>query len=484
MGRSLEAPPCWTYLETMSSDPRPILLEALTRDGSDDLVELRYHAKRSRSVAVEKGRVDQAKVAEHSGVGVRVLADGTHGFATTDRLDVAAVLRAIETARAAARASAAARKSKLPRPPATLLANGIFETEGYAELESADFEGRIRLVLDMEERARLSSSRIVSASSAYTEIFEEKGIVTSDGASAWTKVARPEFRVSAVAQDGAELQRGARSMGVTGAWDCLFGRASSEELGDQAAGMAVDLLSAGYAEGGKRKVILSPAIVGLLTHEAIGHTVEADFVEAGSCARDRIGTRVASELVTLRDSGTSDHESGAGGVLQVDDEGVPAGQTTIIEDGVLKSYLHDRHTAARFDVEPTGNARAWEYDDEPLIRMRNTYIAPGESDLDEMIAGIDDGLILDGPRNGQADANGEFMFGTLQAWSIEHGKRGPLRRGVNISGMAFEVLSTVDAVSKDFRWDLGSGYCGKGQPAKVDAGGPWLSCEVLVGGRS
>ena len=100
------------------------------------------------------------------------------------------------------------------------------------------------------------------------------------------------------------------------------------------------------------------------------------------------------------------------------------------------------------------------------------------------IADIDDGLILDGPRNGQADANGEFMFGTLQAWSIENGKRGPLRRGVNISGMAFEVLSTVDAVSKDFRWDLGSGYCGKGQPAKVDAGGPWLSCEVLVGGRS
>ena len=93
IGRSLEAAPGPTYLGPMSSDPRPILLEALARDGSDDLVELRYHAKRSRSVAVEKGRVDQAKVAEHSGVGVRVLADGTHGFATTDRLDVAAVLR-------------------------------------------------------------------------------------------------------------------------------------------------------------------------------------------------------------------------------------------------------------------------------------------------------------------------------------------------------------------------------------------------------
>lgn len=466
-----------------SSDPRPILLDALRRDGSDDHVELRYHAKRTRSVAVEKGRVDQAKVSEHTGVGVRVLSQGTFGFASTDQLEVGAVVRAIETARAAARASASVRKEKLAAPPATELADGIFETDGYAELNAASIDDRLALALAMEERARGGSSKIVSASAGYTEIFEEKGIVTSDGAHAWTRVARPELRVSAVAQKDGELQRGARSVGVTGAWDCLFRRSSSDELGDAAARMAVDLLSASYPEGGRRKVLLSPSIVGLLTHEAIGHTVEADFVEAGSCARDRIGTSVASELVTLRDSGTSDHAAGAGGILDVDDEGVHAKSATIIENGVLKSYLHDRHTAARFGVAPTGNARAWEYDDEPLIRMRNTYIAPGTQDLEEMIAGIDDGLMLDGPRNGQADANGEFMFGTLQAWPIKNGKRGEMQRGVNISGMAFDVLSTVDGVSKDFQWDLGAGYCGKGQPAKVDAGGPWLSCDVLVGGR-
>lgn len=466
-----------------SSDPRPILLDALRRDGSDDHVELRYHAKRTRSVAVEKGRVDQAKVSEHTGVGVRVLSQGTFGFASTDQLEVGAVVRAIETARAAAHASSSVRKDKLPSPPATELADGIFETDGYAELNAASIDDRLALALSMEERARSGSSKIVSASAGYTEIFEEKGIVTSDGAHAWTRVARPELRVSAVAQKDGELQRGARAVGVTGAWDCLFRRSSSDELGDAAARMAVDLLSASYPEGGRRKVLLSPSIVGLLTHEAIGHTVEADFVEAGSCARDRIGTSVASELVTLRDSGTSDYAAGAGGILDVDDEGVHAKSATIIESGVLKSYLHDRHTAARFGVAPTGNARAWEYDDEPLIRMRNTYIAPGTQDLDEMIAGIDDGLMLDGPRNGQADANGEFMFGTLQAWPIKNGKRGELQRGVNISGMAFDVLSTVDGVSKDFQWDLGAGYCGKGQPAKVDAGGPWLSCDVLVGGR-
>ncbi|MEO1696648.1 MAG: TldD/PmbA family protein [Planctomycetota bacterium] len=467
-----------------SHDPRGVLADALARAGVDGHVELRYHQKRSRSVAVEKGRVDQARAAEHTGVGVRVLAGGTFGFASTDRLEADAVVRAIETAAAAARASASARTERLEAPPATEhLAVGEYETDGYAELRASDLESRVALALAMEERTRGQSTKITSAATSYSEVFEEKGIVTSDGARAWTRVARPELRVSAVASADGELQRGARTVGVTGAWDCLFQAATSEELGDAAARMAVDLLSAGYAEGGKRKVVLSPSIVGLLTHEAIGHTVEADFVEAGSCARDRVGTRVASELVTLRDSGASEHVRGAGGIVPVDDEGVLTRPATIIEDGVLRSYLHDRHTAARFGVEPAGNARAWEYDDEPLIRMRNTYIEPGTSTLDEIVAGIDDGLLLDGPRNGQADANGEFMFGTLQAWPIKNGRRGPLQRGVNISGLAFDVLSTVDAVSSDFRWDLGAGYCGKGQPAKVDAGGPWLSCEVLVGGR-
>ena len=116
--------------------------------------------------------------------------------------------------------------------------------------------------------------------------------------------------------------------------------------------------------------------------------------------------------------------------------------------------------------------------------MRNTYIVPGTATLDEMIANIEDGYLLDGPANGQADSNGEFMFGTREAYRIQNGKRGPLLRGVNISGTAFDVMRTVDAVGREFKWDLGSGYCGKGQPAKVDAGGPWLSCEVIVGGRT
>lgn len=464
-------------------DPTDLLTEALDRSAGG-FVELRYHKKRTRSVAVEKGRVDQAKIAEHTGVGVRVLEHGTFGFASTDRLETESVRRAIDAARKAARSSAVAKKSRTEAPPATELAQGRFDAPGYEELEARPLEESLQLVLDLEKSARESSTAIQSAGCSYTETFEEKGIVTSDGAKAWTRLVRPEFRVMAVAQKDGEIQRDSETSGVTGAWDCLFRKAAPEELAQKAAKNAVDLLSAGYPSGGRKRVLLSPALVGLLTHEAIGHTVEADFVQAGSCAAGKLGHTVASELVTLCDSGRSEYYAGAGGTLAVDDEGVPTQRTTIIANGVLKSYLHDRESAAHFGVAPTGNARAWEYDNEPLIRMRNTYIAPGDTTLEEMIAGIEDGLMLDGPRNGQADANGEFMFGTARAWPIIKGKLGPLMRGVNISGIAFDVLKSVDRVGSEFAWDLGSGFCGKGQPAKVDAGGPWISCEVLVGGRA
>jgi TldD protein len=187
--------------------------------------------------------------------------------------------------------------------------------------------------------------------------------------------------------------------------------------------------------------------------------------------------------VTLCDSGASEHVDGAGGTILVDDEGVPAGRTVIIEQGKLVSYLHNRESAARMGVSPTGSARAWEYTDQPLIRMRNTYIEPGSTTLEEMIATCKDGWLLDGPRNGQADATGEFMFGVTTARRIKNGKLGELVKGVTVTGNAFEVLGTVDAVSKEFVWDLGSGHCGKGQPAKVDAGGPYIRCRAILGGQ-
>ena len=339
------------------------------------------------------------------------------------------------------------------------------------------------MVRETEEKLRKTSKQVESSSCQYSEVFEEKIILTTDGADCHLRLVRPEFRLSAFAADGAKRTRGHESTGATGGWDCLFRNHSVESLIDETGKNAVNLLKAEAPAGGKTKVILSPAMVGLLSHEAIGHTVEADFVLAGSVAAQQLNQSVASELVTLADSGHSEFNEGAGGTLPVDDEGVKTRRVDIIKNGKLVSYLHNRETAAHFGVEPGGNARAWEFSDEPLIRMRNTFVQPGKSEVEEMISGIQDGFFIDGAEGGQADATGEFMFGASKVRKIRNGKLAENVQRVTVAGQAFEVLKTVDAVSRDFRWDLGAGHCGKGQPAKVDAGGPYLRCELIVGGQ-
>ena len=158
--------------------------------------------------------------------------------------------------------------------------------------------------------------------------------------------------------------------------------------------------------------------------------------------------------------------------------------TVIINKGVLNSYLHNRESASIFGTTSQGNARAFTYRDEPIIRMTNTFIMPGEDRLDEMIAGIDEGfLFIDLAHGGQADSSAEFMFGFSEAYKIEHGSLKGLVKGVTISGQAFDVLKSVDAISSDFQLDTGAGHCGKWQLAKVDGGGPYLRCKVTVGGR-
>jgi TldD protein len=460
------------------------LLESALSRASGPWLELRLHDRRTRTISVEDGRTEVARAVRHCGVGVRAFVDGAWGFASTSILTDAAIDNAVAAAVAAARATGAAKVRVGQRPadhPAGVMwRSGLFTSPMTEPVSTRSLDEKIALVTQTEARAKAAGRAITSSSCTYTELVDEKFIATSDGARVHIRDDKPELRVIAVAGLDGELQTAIEAAGKTGGFGELFATRSPEVLAEQAAKTATDLLRARYVDGGRKQVILSPDVVGLLVHEAIGHTVEADFVLAGSAAAGKIGKVVASPLVTLCDSGQSEYEGGAGGVVLVDDEGVPTRKVKIIEDGVLRSYLHNRETAAHFGVEPTGNARAFEFDNEPLIRMRNTYIEPGTTSLDAMIDGVEDGWLLKGAKNGQADANAEFMFVVGEAYPIKNGKLGALHRGTTITGDAFEVLSSVDAVGDVFAWDLGSGYCGKGQPAKVDAGGPHLRCVATL----
>ncbi|MCC6277173.1 MAG: TldD/PmbA family protein, partial [Oligoflexia bacterium] len=351
----------------------PDLKERLTKILAQSLgwTEVRYHQKSSHVLGVLKGEVNEMSSKHYEGVGVRCLYNGTWGFASTGDLTEAGLIRALKNAELMAR-EMNPKKNKKVELAKVKLAQGNFFLPGYDELEKISWEEKFKLVSETEKKLRASSPQVESASCLYAEIFEDKIIMTSDGADAHMRWVRPEFRLAVFAADGTRRTRGHESVGSTGAWDCLFRDTTIDKLVEDSGKNAIDLLKAEDPGGGKAKVILSPAMVGLLSHEAIGHTVEADFVLAGSVAAQKLNEMVASPLVTLADSGQSEFTVGAGGTLPVDDEGVFSKRVDIIKDGKLVSYLHNRESATHFGVEPTGNARAWEFSDEPLIRMRNT----------------------------------------------------------------------------------------------------------------
>jgi TldD protein len=206
------------------------------------------------------------------------------------------------------------------------------------------------------------------------------------------------------------------------------------------------------------------------------------MVLGGSVAGEYVGKRVGSDLVNMVDFAHSAYGATCPVPVYVDDEGTQARDAVLIERGILKGFMHNRETAAHFEAEPTGNAKAYRFSDEPIIRMRNTTVLPGESNLEQMIGSIDDGYYLMRFNNGQADSTSEFMFGINLGYEIKHGKLGRAIRDTTISGVAFETLKTVSMVSKEISWSC-SGMCGKKQMIPVGMGGPAIKLRVAIGGR-
>jgi len=233
---------------------------------------------------------------------------------------------------------------------------------------------------------------------------------------------------------------------------------------------------------GRHTVVLASKLAGILAHEAIGHTTEADIVKGGSVAREMLGQKAASPLVSLVDFAHTALGKTCPSPVYFDDEGTPAQDTVIIKDGILVGFMHSKQTAHEFSAKATGHARAWAFNDEPLIRMRNTAILPGTHSVEEMIASVEDGYFLMDHSNGQADSTSEFMFGVTMGYEIKNGKLGRALLDTTVSGVAFDMLKTVSMISRDFSW-VSYGTCGKKQPMFVGMGGPAIKCEITLGGQ-
>ena len=311
----------------------------------------------------------------------------------------------------------------------------------------------------------------------------EKSLFTSDGSESYSMTPRAHlYVVLSIEKDGSPINL-MDIWGGLGQLEDKFTEPSNiyididsmvEKLKQKANGI--------HSDAGFKDVILDADLAGILAHEAIGHTTEADLVMAGSVAGDYLGQSVASPLVTLIDYANTCNGEICPVPVYVDDEGTKSEDAVIIENGILKSFMHNKDSARHFEKAPTGNARAYEFSDEPLIRMRNTAFVPGNHSLEEMIASIDDGYYLVKTGNGQADSTSEFTFAITMGYEIKNGKLGRAIKDTTISGVAFDVLKTVDMISSDMVWSSG-GMCGKKQWIPVGMGGPAIKCKVNIGGR-
>ncbi len=442
--------------------------------------ELRLQENRNIHIAFVRGNNTANSRAHNGGVCARVYQAGSWGLASSPDVSAEAIASVVKTATAnAAFLDAKTAKGRGSLPLTRAEAHHDFATKrprlGQKELVQFAREVDSHIAAQYP----LLSSRTVSLSC----LDIEKTLLTSDGSYSYSMTPRSQIHVAmSIHRDGRPVDLG-KTYGGLGQFEDVFESpavllAGLEEQYQHLARKAEGV----FADAGVRTCVLDAELAGILAHEAIGHTTEADLVMGGSVAGALVGKEAASPLVTLVDFAHTCAGTICPVPVYVDDEGTPAEDAVLIDQGVLKGFLHNKESALHFGVAPTGNARAFTFSDEPLIRMRNTAILPGTSKLADMIASVDDGYYLVRPSNGQADSTSEFMFGITLGYEIRNGKLGRAIRDTTIAGVAFEVLKTVSMVSDEMRW-MSGGMCGKKQPIPVGMGGPAIKCRISIGGR-
>jgi TldD protein len=446
----------------------------------DSYLETRHHELRKTRMTLVDGNLTGNVRSLQAGVSARAYLGGYWGFASAPADGAGVMARVRQQAADNARAMA----SFGPRAALALPGGhhrGEQRVQGVAPLSAADCADRMAALHAhcMARYPGLRSTRVI-----VTDEHHTKQLATEGGAQSVALIQRAAVYVVLVGEDehGAPIELMEIVSGLGSLADIDWSLATLAPRLDTLHGHLQAKRHAVPARGGEHTVVLSADLAGMLAHEAMGHPCEADAVLSGAVTASLQGQRMASELITMVD--LAHHFQGQELMcpVYVDDEGTPAEDVTMIDRGMLRQFMHSRETAARLGLPPSGNARAYGPDDEPLVRMRNTAILPGSSTLDELVAGVDDGYLLLDTSNGQADATTEFMFGVNLAYEIKGGKLGAAVRDTTLSGSALKVLQSVDGVGREMKWSC-NGYCGKKQPMVVSVGGPALRARAHLGGE-
>jgi TldD protein len=453
------------------------LLGAALGSGGD-YADLYFEHTSGADFVLEDGRVRTVGRGVTLGLGVRVLRGDATGYAYTEELAEDRMLEAARTAAQIAASGAA---------PGPIAVKPVPLQDRYPVAEpslSRAGADKVALLRRADAAARAFDPRIVRVAASLVERWREVLVVTSDGHLARDRQPMIRFGVDVVAEEGAQRQ-GGRSGGAGRFGMEFFVRPgqSPEEHGREAARLAIGMLHAVAAPAGPMEVVLGAGESGILLHEAVGHGLEADFNrKRTSNYTDQIGKQVASPLCTMVDDGTV---ANARGSINVDDEGNEGKRNVLIEDGILVGYMQDRLSSKHFGTTPSGNGRRESFRHEPLPRMTNTYLTPGNDDPEDIIKSVSRGIYAKRFAGGQVNiSNGDFVFALTESYLIEDGKLTAPLKGVNLIGNGPDVLRKVTMLGSDYELSEGTWTCGKdGQSVPVGIGTPTMKIsEITVGG--
>ena len=442
-----------------------------------DYADLYCQSTRFETWTVEDGIVRDGVFSVDQGVGVRAISGEKTGFAYADQLDLESLTDAVKAARSIAHSGGDAQYR---------IGQGRAVTPLYPAVDplpSRSDNEKVALLARLDQEARAMDKRVIEVIASLVGLYDVVLIVASDGTLAADVRPLVRLNVSVILEDGDRREQGFSGAGGRGDLSLVMSDAASSAVAAEAVRQASINMEAIPAPAGNMTVVLGSGWPGVLLHEAIGHGLEGDFNRKQTSAfSGRIGETVASEQCTVVDDGTL---PGRRGSLTVDDEGTPTACTTLIENGILRGYMQDKHNARLMGSTSTGNARRESYAHTPMPRMTNTYMLPGQYDPEEILASVDHGIYAPNFGGGQVDiTSGKFVFSISEGYLIEKGRKTSAVKGAMLIGNGPEVLTRVSMVGNDLELDAGIGVCGKeGQSVPVGVGQPTLRIDGLtVGG--
>ena len=446
-----------------------------------DFADLYFQASRHESWMLEDGIVKEVSYNIERGVGVRAISGEKTGFAYSDDISPGALQKAADAAKGIANAGGSGKIKVFHRQTVST------QYQAIDPLTSLSQENKINLLHDMEAHARAQDKRVKQVIVSLSGVYETILVAASDGTYA-TDV-RPLVRLncSVLVEDNGKRERGSSGGGARTDYSYFFevenNKARFLFYAEEAVRIALLNLVAIDAPAGMFPVVLGNGWPGVLLHEAVGHGLEGDFNRKGSSAfAGKIGQQVTSEFCTIVDDGTLVNRRGS---INIDDEGTPGQYNVLIEKGILKGYMQDKHNASLSGVKPTGNGRRESYAHLPLPRMTNTYMLAGEHDPKDIIKSVKKGIYAPYFAGGQVDiTSGKFVFTTSEAYLIEDGEITSPIKGATLIGSGPEAMKNVSMVGNDLALDAGVGVCGKdGQSIPVGVGQPTLKIdEMTIGG--